>query len=452
MSGAKQLLQRLQVPLMTACDPLYAEGRRWFRLGTSLPQVQHEQLLMSRLPGLIRSFQHHGLLSDPVWQQLSGADRFSALAAVPVLTREGLRALFPRLVDRYRRRRDISVYCTGGATGEPVQFYYSRRQRRLAGGCALGMYSILGWRPGMPRLNLWGREPGSQPAKPRGIRAHLSRWLQHTTVYGGYSPSEQEFLRFAAEVQAQPGCAVFGLTSLVENCAMMMQEHGQQLPRGFVAALWTCSEMLMKQQRKVIEDAFGCPPRRQYGSRECTMMAADCAHGNLHVSPRYIFEAVDPVSHAPLPLPAGQTGSLLVTDLHNDVTPFIRYEIGDLGAVDWRDCSCGLRGPCLIELAGRTAGLITLPSGTRVSAHCFAAIMYLFPAVRQYQTLRLGPTEFELRYTGSELDAASRRRMEELTSDLLEGATVRIKPVDQLLLSPTGKLISYREENGPGGA
>ena len=78
--------------------------------------------------------------------------------------------------------------------------------------------------------------------------------------------------------------------------------------------------------------------------------------------------------------------------------------------------------------------------------------MYLFPAVRQYQTLRLGPTAFELRYTGAELDAASRRRMEELTSDLLEGATVRIKPVDQLLLSPTGKLISYREENGPGGA
>lgn len=443
MPSPKQLLQRLQVPLQTACDPLYAEGRRWFRLGTTLPQGRHEQLLMSRLPGLIRSFQHRGLLSDQVWQQLGGADRFPALTALPILTREGLRILFPQLVARYRRRRDISVYCTGGATGEPVQFMFSRRQRRLAGGCALGMHLVLGWRPGMPRFCLWGREPGRRTAKPSGIRTSLRHWLQHTTVYGGYSPSEQEYQRFITEVRAQPGCAVFGLTSLIENCALMMQEHDQRLPRGFLTAVWTCSEMLLEHQRKVIEDAFGLPPRRQYGSRECTMMAADCACGNLHISPRYIIEAVDTVSHAPLP--AGQTGSLLVTDLHNDVTPFIRYEIGDLGAVEWRDCSCGLRGPCLTELAGRTAGLITLPSGTRASAHCFAAIMYLFPAVRQYQALRLGPTEFELRYTGTELDTASRQRMEELTSELLEGATIRIRPVDKLLLSPTGKLISYRD-------
>jgi len=446
MPTPKQLLQRLQIPLLTACDPLYAAGRRWFRLGTSLPQEQHEQLLMSRLSRLVRSFEGRGLLREPVGRKLTGADRFATLAEMPVLTRDGLRALFPRLVDRYRRRRGISVYCTGGATGEPVQFVFSRRQRRLAGGCVLGMYSILGWHPGMPRFCLWGREPGVRPARPRGIRAYLRRRLQHTTVYGGYSPSEREYRRFIAEVQAQPGCAIFGLTSLIENCALMMREHDQQLPRGFLGALWTCSEMMFERQSRLIEDAFGCRPRRQYGSRECTMMAADCAHGNLHISPRYIIEAVDPDSYAPLP--AGQTGSLLVTDLHNDVTPFIRYEIGDLGAVEWRDCDCGLRGPCLTELAGRTAGLITLPSGTRVSAHCFAAIMYLFPAVRQYQTLRLGPTEFELRYMGTELDTAARRRMEELTSDLLEGATVRIRPVEQLLLSPTGKLISYHEGAG----
>lgn len=446
----KRMLQRWQIPLLTAFDRRYAEGRRWFRLGTTLSQTEHEHLLMSRLAELIDHYRQAGLCDADIPRRLAGADRFAALADLPILTRDGLRALFPILVDRYRKRRDISVYCTGGATGEPVQFMFSRLQRRLGGGCALGMHLVLGWRPGMPRFCLWGREPGVQRVKPRGLRAQLRRWLQHTTVYGGYSPSEEEFLRFLADVRSRPGCAVFGLTSLLENAAMMIQEHGQRLPRGSVAALWTSAEMLTERQSEVIENGFGCPPRRQYGSRECTMMAVDCKHGNLHINPRYVFETVDLDSHTPLP--AGQTGSLLVTDLHNDVTPFIRYEIGDLGAVDWRDCSCGLRGFCLVDLAGRTAGLIRLPSGTRVSSLCFAAIMYLFPAVRQYQALRLGPTEFELRYTGTELEDASRARMEELTSELLEGATVRIKPVDQLLLSPTGKLISYVEETGAAGA
>ena len=445
MSGARQLLQRLQVPLLTACDPLYAAGRRWFRLGTSLPREQHEQLLMARLPGLIRSFQDRGLLSDPVWQQLGGASRISALTAMPILTRQRLRALYPRLVELYGSGPAADRHTSGGATGEPVQFYYSRRQRRLAGGCALGMYTILGWRPGTQRFSLWGREPRGAPVSPsRGPRARLRRWLQHTTGYGGFAPSEDEYSRFLAAVRAHPGCAVFGYTSLLERCAQLMIESGETLPRGFISTAWACSEMLHPHQQQRIEKAFGIRLRRHYGSRECTTCAVDCAHGSLHISPRYIVQAIDLETRAPLS--AGRTGSLLITDLFNDATPFIRYEIGDIGAVEWRDCACGRRGYCLAELTGRTAGMFTLKSGTRVSALSLAAVINFFPQIDQYQAVRTGQTRFELRYTGSPLEASVANSMESMARALLEGATVRAVPVETLGLSPTGKLIPYREE------
>ena len=445
MSGPKQLLQRLQVPLLTACDPLYAAGRRWFRLGTSLHQEQHEQLLMSRLSGLTRSFESRGLLREPVWRQLGGADRFSALAEMPVLTREGLRELYPALARLYGTDPAADHHVSGGATGEPVQFYYSRRQRRLAGGCALGMYSILGWRPGMPRFSLWGREPGRSTIRPpRGVRGRMGSWLKHTQVFGGYAPLEDEYWRFLDAVRAQPGCAVLGFTSLLERCALLMLERDRTLPPGFLSTAWACSEMLHRHQKERIEEAFGVQLRRHYGSRECTTLAVDCAAGSLHISPRYIVQAIDLETRAPLP--AGQTCSLLVTDLFNDATPFIRYELGDFGAVEWRDCACGLRGFCLAELTGRTAGLFTLESGTQVTALFVVGVLDYFPQIHQCQAVRTGATRFEMRYTGGPLAPETARELETMTSRLLEGAQVRAVPVEELGLSPTGKLIPYREE------
>jgi len=445
MPAIKQLLQRLQVPLQTAADPCYARGRRWYRQGMHLPPEQLARRQLSRLAELITGLRQHGLAGFAEGIEPAQLQGCTDLARLPVMTRDRLREVFPRLREIYRDRRDVSEYTSGGATSEPVQFYFSRRQRRLVGGCNLEMYMQLGWRPGMPRFSLWGREPGAKSRPPRRLtlRGKFGRWLQHTTAYGGYVPPDEEYLKFLGSVRANPGCAVFGFTSLLESCALLMLERGLELPPGHIAAAWTCSEMLTERQRQLIEQAFGLSPRRHYGSRECSTTAADCRCGTLHLSPRFIAEAVDPQSH--VPLPAGQTGSLLLTDLFNDATPFIRYEIGDLGAVEWRDCACGRSGWCLTELAGRTAGLFTLPSGTRFSALCFAGIYNFFPDTKQWQAVRTGPAEFELRHSGGRLPESDRQRLISMTSDLLEGAAVRVVENYKLERSPTGKLIAFRD-------
>lgn len=451
MCSLPTAIQRLQVPLQSAVDPLYAYGRAWHRRGFSLPPEKHEQLLSGSLGELINHFRRCGLCEDPAYGQSSGAG-YAGLAQMPVMTRESLRALFPRLQQISQRRRDITAHVSGGSTGDPIQFLQSRRQRRLAGGCNLGMYLMLGWRPGMPRFSLWGREPAVQPGpmgRPR-LRSRLRQWLQHTSAFGGYLPAESEYLAFLDAVRSHPGCAVFGFTSLLESCAILMKERGLELPAGFLATAWACSEMLSSRQRRLIEDAFGVGLRRHYGSRECSATAADCTEGTLHINPRYIIEAVDPQTFSPLP--AGHSGSLLITDLFNDATPFIRYEVGDLGAVAWRECACGRRGPCLVQFNGRTAGLFTLPSGTRASALCFAGIYNHFPALHQCQAVRLGPAEFELRYTGSQLEDAICTRLARMTSDLLEGAQVRVVRAAELERSPTGKLVAFLDLSGQSAA
>lgn len=443
MFSLRGVPQRLRIRHLLVSDPLYAASARWFaRMTRSTPAVYEAQQL-EKLRKLITAYRQVGLCREEGYEDINEFRQQGDLARLPLLTRDGLRALYPRLRRMHEGRRDIRTFATGGATGEPVQFLHSRRQYRLSGGCGLHVYKILGWRPGIPRVRLWGSERDLEidDMGRRGLDGWIRRATEYTISFSGFLDSKLMYSPFCQAVMAHPGCAVYGYASMLVDCATYLLESDKAFPTGFLATVWTAAEQSSDAQRDLIEHAFGVRPHEHYASRECSSMAATCVHGTRHVNPRYIFEAVDSDTHHLLP--CGETGSLLVTDLFNDVTPFIRYEIGDLGALDWRDCSCGRSGRCLTQLAGRTAWLIRLPSGAKVSTHVFNAIMSHPPLVHRYRVVRLGPLEFTIEYTGKPLEQAQREQLEQRVSRLLDNARVQAVQVDQLDLSPSGKLLQY---------
>ena len=177
-------------------------------------------------------------------------------------------------------------------------------------------------------------------------------------------------------------------------------------------------------------------------------IATECDHGSLHINPRYIIEVVRYGDGQPCP--PGKTGKLLITDLFNDATPLIRYQIGDLGAVEWRDCACGRSGPCLTELAGRITDLIVLPSGRRTPSTAFMVVLQNIDGINQFRTYRRRDQEFEVNYTGRVLDETTVTQTEQLLSNVLEGAAFRLIHVPEIDRSPAGKLIQYIDLTGNG--
>ncbi len=441
MAGIRSQLQRGIYAWRRYATPDYARGTRWCETGLRLDRDAREARELARLEQLIAGLRRNGFCDAPAFQRFSAAAGAAALRWLPVLTRRDLRELWPRLSKLLVARPDVYSYATGGSTGEPVKYLRSQRLDRLAGGAVYAMHHILGWRPGMERLCLWGseRDIGRAEQEARGLRG----WLQDTAVFGAYAPGQAEYESFAEAVWERPGCAVYGFTSLLIECARVMLERGWQLGPGHVRAAWVGAESLADAQRAVFREAFGVQLRDHYGSRECSSIAAECARGSRHVNPRYVVEVVDPETHEALP--AGETGSLLVTDLFNEVTPLIRYEIGDIGAIEWRDCACGRRGPCLTELAGRVAALFTLPSGSKISALFFNHLLKDYPAVHQFQVLRTGASSFELRYRGEELSDEARAGLIEAAARLLEGARVTVARFEKLDRCTSGKLVQYRD-------
>jgi phenylacetate-CoA ligase len=450
MHALKAILRKCQAVLKPVFDREYAAGMRWHATCRTQAPDDLRALQSKQLVGLVKHFVRVGLYELP--EQLGSAMLAESgyLPQLPILTRGGLRDLFPRLARHYQDRRDVYRHLTSGATAEPVEFLHSRLMQRRTGGCNLGMYRLMGWRPGMKRLCLWGnyRDLGLEERQQRGLKGRLLKWLASTRRFGGFTPDEAEYERFINAVRDSPGSAIFGFASLMEDCARWLIRRGDVLPPGHLATAWTCSEPVTDAGRKVMEQAFNVPVREHYGSRECASIATECDHGSLHINPRYIIEVVGYEDGQPCA--PGITGKLLITDLFNDATPLIRYQIGDLGAVEWRDCACGWRGPCLIELAGRITDLIVLPSGRRTPSTTFMVVLQDIDGIHQFRTYRRRDQEFEVNYTGRMLDEPTVTQTEQLLSDVLEGAAVRLVHVPEIDRSPAGKLIQYVDLTGNG--
>ncbi len=430
-----RLLRRLAVAGGLLRRPLARAGRAWTRSGFQLERAEYERRSLARLAQLIESFRRRGLCADAAYGRVGNLASFGGLSSLPVLTRAKAVALFEQLRELYREQRDVYAKGTGGWSGEPVHHYRDRRVDDYGYGMLIEMQRVAGWRPGMACHCLWGdpRELGVDYQPPRGLKGALS--MVH--LHGCYAPGERELTAFLDAVRADPGCAVYGFPNLLLQCVQFMEQRGIVLEPGVVAAAWGTAEAMHPELPDRFRRAFRVRLGDYYGSREVASIATQCEHGRMHVNARCIVEAVDEQSGELRP--EGEPGSLLVTDLFNDVTPLIRYQIGDLASVAWGRCQCGRGGYYLPELIGRPPDTITLKSGARFTPHFFSTLTMSYPAIQRFQLVRRGLEEFELRYVGQPLRAEEQQRIVALMTAKTEGAACRLTQVEELAKADSGK-------------
>jgi phenylacetate-CoA ligase len=139
-----------------------------------------------------------------------------------------------------------------------------------------------------------------------------------------------------------------------------------------------------------IADAYTC--------QETGYVALQCPQSGLYhvMAEGLIAEVLRPDGS---PCSEGETGKVVVTDLHNHATPVVRYALGDFAEVG-PPCSCGRGLPTIRAIVGRSRNLIRMPDGSRVwpSLGGFGPKGYLHVVpVRQYQYIQTEPEQLELR-------------------------------------------------------
>jgi len=276
------------------------------------------------------------------------------LVKLPILTRQLVRSNFSDLVARRFPRKELMPSLTGGSTGEPLRFYKTRDDYHgwdTAAG--LRAHKWAGYEVGEKLALFWGRHPHLSIAD--SLTRTTKHFVQKVELFDAMMMSDKRMPRFAKRLEGFNGGFIKGYPSAIYLMARYIEKEGKSAikPRAII----TTGEELYDFQEELFSRVFGCETYSYYSTNEVDAIACECSeHSGYHISAEnVIVEIVDDADNL---VPLGGEGRILVTSLHNYGMPFIRYEIGDIGASSDKVCTCGRGLPVLAAVNGRISDFI----------------------------------------------------------------------------------------------
>jgi phenylacetate-coenzyme A ligase PaaK-like adenylate-forming protein len=185
----------------------------------------------------------------------------------------------------------------------------------------------------------------------------------------------------------------------LETEALAMRiEQGKLAPLAAPVVCGVYGEPVEPETRERIEAALG-PVREMYGSTEGGTVAWECGNGRgLHVNADMVV--VEFLENG-RPVPPGQPGEIVLTNLHSWAMPVIRYAQGDRGWEVPGPCPCGRPGPLIRAAPSFRLQPFRLPSGRRLSARFFVQALPAPDWLLHWQAEQSAPDHLRLVLTAS---------------------------------------------------
>lgn len=326
----------------------------------------------------------------------------AGLDADVLATPEGLRELPPLSRQQVQSsRRPIHIEAvpaghgplttvnTSGSTGEPVIVHRTAVNR-------------LHWLALTLRYHLWS-EP-DLTGRIAAIRANMKSfgedpdWGAPASLFFATGPGLRIDIEFDVmrQIEMLGDFAPDSLIVYPSNLAAILDAldtHGLELPS--LRRLRTIGETLSPDLRARAEARLEARVADCYSSEELGYIALQCPASDLYhvMAETLIVEVVDEQGRA---CAEGESGTVLLTDIHNHATPMIRYRIGDYAEVG-PPCPCGRGLPTLKAILGRERNMMVRPDGTRHwPLTGYKRFRELAPIV-QYQMRQHAPDRIEVR-------------------------------------------------------
>ena len=281
------------------------------------------------------------------WRDL---DSLEALSAFPFTTKQDLQEHYPLGWLGCDRADLVRFHATSGTTGNPTVVAYTASDLDAWSGYMAWCLHLAGVR----------REDTVQVAYGYGL------FTGGLGLHGGAErlgasvvPASGGFSERQIKLMKDLDVTVLACTP---SYALKLAEAWEALGDGptplrvgiFGAEPW--SEGLRQQ----IEQRLGLTALDVYGLSEAMGpgVAMECPHKNgLHLHPdSFLVEVIDPATGRPVA--PGEVGELVLTSLHKEAFPMIRYRTRDLTRLLEAPCPCGVEGPRIERLRGRSDDML----------------------------------------------------------------------------------------------
>jgi phenylacetate-CoA ligase len=306
------------------------------------------------------------------------------LIRLPLLTKQMVKTHSAELIATNFCEKQLVKLVTNGSTGEPLVFYRTR-QDQLSWGFAASQRAF-GWA---------GYRLGDKLARVSAMRPYHSRMQRFSEVSKRFFERVLMLDAKTVSTKTLPECVsrlkrfqpkiIWGYPNTIETLARFIQKEGKSGLK--VKSIISGAEQLYDYQRELFSSVFGCDTFSNYSAWEAHSIAVECAkHSGHHISSENLI--VEIVDNASNPLPTGQEGRVVITNLHNFGMPFIRYCLNDLAVATDQECQCGRGLPLLASLSGRTVDMIYTRSSKAISGTALVHLFHTPMGIRQFQLVQ----------------------------------------------------------------
>lgn len=369
---------------------------------------------------------------------------FDDFARLPTLEREDIRqagrALISNAVPAAQLRKDS----TGGSTGEPTEVWLGAEELGWRESALEYPMQKIGAPTGTPTGYLWGHH--LDPVARGTWRERYHDFESNVRWFDCFRLSPDALARYHAEfTRWRPRCIIAYASALHALAEFVLAENLEaNYPSGCFV---TGAEKLLPAQRASIERAF--PARalhERYGSRDVGIMGFQMEPARTHDF------AVDWQNVLVEPETGDAESPILITKLHADAMPMLRYRVGDVGRFP-SDGKPGHPAFVLHEVLGREADRIWLPDGRWITGLQMPHMLKDYP-VREFMFLQRPDYSVELQVIPqNNFGEDSRRSILETVEANLPGLAVSLALVQSIPRTRANKLrpvvseVKRTEEN-----
>jgi len=419
-------LQQAARPARRSVSIAFREGMR-FRLNSSswAEQLKREWML-ERLRLTVRRAYHE----TPYYRQLFnriGFDpamnfTFDDFAQLPVLEREDIHQAGKALISTGVPSDQLRKNATGGSTGTPTEIWMGPEEEGWGHSGREFFQQQIGAPAGTRTGMLWGHH--LDPVASDRLTDRFLAFANNIRWFDCFRLSPEVLEAYHREFERQRPACIIAYANALGHFAeyILAQNYRPSYPtRCFV----TGAEKLLPTHREMIEQAFGRPVHERYGSRDIGSMGYQ-----LNPS-RTLDYTIDWQNIFVEPETDEADSPILITKLHADGMPMIRYRVGDVGRFQ-ESSRPGHPAFLLREVLGRTVDRVWLKDGRWIHGIQMPHLLKDHP-VRQYMLIQRQDYSVEVKILPKpEFGEESRQQIQATVAANLPGLNVTVELVSEI--------------------
>lgn len=365
-------LQRMVRPSRRGAMQSFAEGMRFRRETLTWDPETRRVWILERLRFVVRraysGTPYYRELFDSVGFDPQAEFTFDDFGKLPILSRDQIRTAGEKLQSNPRHQEAV-LQATGGSDGVPTEVLLGPEELGWGESGQENFRHRIGVPTGSRTALLWGHH--LDPQASDSLRDRYHSFEQNQRWFDCLRMSPEVLDQYHEELTRwKPACVIAYASALGQFAEYVLQQGYR--PAYPTHCFITGAEKLWPQHREAIQKAFNRPVHERYGARDAGGIAFQFEPS------RTLDYEIDWANTFIEPETDELESPILVTKLHADAMPIIRYRVGDVGRFP-EFSNPGHPTFILHEVVGRIADRIWLPDGSWITGLQIPHMMKDYP-------------------------------------------------------------------------